>query len=366
MDDEEIKDALMANNTKSLKAVPNNYKFSDGTGLIHWASMYNNLDMCRRMMECRGAANSVGGVLDSSPLYYALYNSNYKVMKFLIENGADIRYVNKSGLGLLHTCVRFDDVLGMILLLSYGADVNTKDTKNRTLWTYAKVKGARNVQRFLETNVVPGRYNEWGLEGFSIGMHGMSFFFGRTYQIGVIVMFLVFWGRIARTRAPMYLNLFYSFYIGCNVIEESCEHSVYALEYFFTLFRLFLSDPRFGSVSTYDKVKELVSTMIEQDEYMVENFCYTCLGRKGDGVKHCSICNRCVLEFDHHCPCINSCISKDIMGLFRRHLLSTFTVTVNVLLSGHASEVRMELVSVTVFIVLILAAGMDIRRPKPI
>ncbi|KAG5860234.1 palmitoyltransferase [Encephalitozoon hellem] len=366
MDDEEIKAALMANNTGTLEAVPNNYRFSDGTGLIHWASLYNNMDICRRLVEDRNVVNSVGGVLDSTPLYYALYNSNYKVMKLLIENGADIAYVNKSGLGLLHTCARFDDVLGMALLLSYGADVNAKDTKNRTLWMYAKTKGARCVQRFLEANVVQRKHNEWVLEGLSMGVHGMSLFLGKMHQIGVVGMFLIFWGRIARTRFPMYLNLFYSFYIGCNAVEKSCEHIVYAFKYFFTLSRLFLSVPAFGTVRTYSEIRELVSTMVDQDEYETENFCYTCLERKASGTKHCSICSRCVLAFDHHCPCINSCVGKDTMGLFREHLLSTLTVVVNVLLSGHASGMSFELMSIAIFIVLILAASVTGRSPRPL
>ncbi|UYI26532.1 DHHC palmitoyltransferase [Encephalitozoon cuniculi] len=362
MDDAEIKGALMAKDPESLEGIPNDYRFSDGTGLIHWASMYNNLDVCRRLVGCHGAVNSVGGVLDSSPLYYALYNSNYRVMKLLIEHGADITYVNKSGLGLLHTCARFDDVLGMVLLLSHGADIGVRDTRKRTLWTYARIKRAKNVTRFLEVSTMIGRHRRWMVEGMFIGMHWVSFFLGRRWQVGVAVALLIFWGRVAHTRLPMYLNLFYSFYISYRIFGRGYEHIIYMLEYFSTLLRLVVSKPRFGPVSTCSGARELISAMIDQDEYTMENFCYTCLARKTGGTKHCSICNRCILGFDHHCPCINRCISRDSAELFGSHLLSTLTVAVSVLLSNQIPEMGLELVSVATFIILVLAA----RSPRPV
>jgi hypothetical protein len=38
-------------------------------------------------------------------------------------------------------------------------------------------------------------------------------------------------------------------------------------------------------------------------------FCKKCVLPKPDRAHHCSLCQRCVLKMDHHCPWINNCVS---------------------------------------------------------
>ena len=37
-------------------------------------------------------------------------------------------------------------------------------------------------------------------------------------------------------------------------------------------------------------------------------YCKPCTAIKPDRCHHCSICRRCVLKMDHHCPWVNNCI----------------------------------------------------------
>lgn len=37
-------------------------------------------------------------------------------------------------------------------------------------------------------------------------------------------------------------------------------------------------------------------------------YCNRCILVKPDRAHHCSICSRCVLKMDHHCPWVNNCV----------------------------------------------------------
>jgi len=46
------------------------------------------------------------------------------------------------------------------------------------------------------------------------------------------------------------------------------------------------------------------------EEMKESKYCYSCMTWKlgYSGVKHCAICDRCLIKFDHHCPWISNCV----------------------------------------------------------
>ena len=61
--------------------------------------------------------------------------------------------------------------------------------------------------------------------------------------------------------------------------------------------------------------------------------CADCEVVRTDRSRHCSICNRCVERFDHHCPWVNNCVGLNNHGVFMVFLASMFTLLGTTLIS---------------------------------
>ncbi len=69
---------------------------------------------------------------------------------------------------------------------------------------------------------------------------------------------------------------------------------------------------------------------------MLKNFdpvllCPDCEIIRTSRSRHCSICNRCVERFDHHCPWINNCVGTGNHQVFMFFLISVIGTLVSVL-----------------------------------
>jgi palmitoyltransferase ZDHHC13/17 len=348
--DDRIKDALMKNETEFLSQVDAKYRFSDGTGLIHWASMYDNRDMLGKVMA--GNVNLQGGSLGSTPLYYALYNSQYRTMWMLLENGADPGYINRTGLGLLHTCVRFDDVLAFLLLLSYGADIQARDRRGRSVLEYAESRKSRRILSCI------GRKHSGGYALFLCLalMHWGFLALSYWCKICAILLLLPFWLRIVATRFPLYLNIFYSCKLSYNAFIENRELVFTAWSYFLSLTPLLLARPRHLRQKTFVDAGGVIRDLAGTDRYNTRTFCYTCLSEKPAGAHHCSVCDRCILDFSHHCPCLNKCVDHGMQRAFSSYLIHVLGYAVCLPL-GTSLGREAEVLAILVFLCIILLSG---------
>ncbi|CAH1635439.1 unnamed protein product [Spodoptera littoralis] len=91
----------------------------------------------------------------------------------------------------------------------------------------------------------------------------------------------------------------------------------------YSFLRSWRSDPGVIRASRADKLR----TIIELSEsarggFEPARFCSACLVRRPLRSKHCSVCNRCVAKFDHHCPWVGNCIGANNHRYFIGFLVS--------------------------------------------
>ncbi|XP_030956370.1 probable protein S-acyltransferase 17 isoform X2 [Quercus lobata] len=103
------------------------------------------------------------------------------------------------------------------------------------------------------------------------------------------------------------------------------------------------SDP--GTVKA-ENVSQYISAYPYDNVIYSEKECSTCKIPKPARSKHCSICDRCVARFDHHCGWMNNCIGERNTGYFMAFLLWHFllciygAVTIGLILAGRLKELR--------------------------
>jgi len=68
----------------------------------------------------------------------------------------------------------------------------------------------------------------------------------------------------------------------------------------------------------YDDVENEVhpTSVVARDSFRMCSYCIKCDDVKPYGTSHCSTCNKCIVDLDHHCPFLQNCVGKHNVRAF--------------------------------------------------
>ncbi|XP_058809038.1 putative ankyrin repeat protein RF_0381 [Phymastichus coffea] len=121
---------LILNRGVNIKILLNECTDS-GETVLHHAVLSNNVKLIKLLLEY-GANINAKNRDGKSPLYFAVECSNTKILNFLLENGARVNDKMNHGFTALHEAIIQRSEDNIELLLSHGAEVNSKDIYGKT------------------------------------------------------------------------------------------------------------------------------------------------------------------------------------------------------------------------------------------
>ena len=276
-----------------------------------------------------------------TPLHYASFVGNIKLIKLLIDNGADISLKTNNNFNVLHLAIMGDKITSFYYFIKkYKIDMNSKDSKENSLLHLATYFNSKKIFNYLLSNNKV-KINSKNKEGYT-PLH-----FAVLNQNKSMIKKLLIKGancsiKNNQSNTPYDLAIKNKYPLIQDILKgNKCKYSI--LKYSnltrcyliiiqmisisflffikfdikFIIYIIWLVIYTFFILHFYIKNTSLVNresnyllNLIENEEKSIEEFCLNCQIIQNDKTVHCFICNKCIEGFDHHCFWLNKCVGQ--------------------------------------------------------
>jgi hypothetical protein len=117
-----------------------------GETALMMAAMRGRLDWTRQLVAMGASVRRDGW----TPLHYAASGPNVEVVRFLLEQGADIDAIAPNGASPLMMAARYGAEASVRLLIARGADKRVRNSLNQSAVDYARIAGREFLVPLLQ------------------------------------------------------------------------------------------------------------------------------------------------------------------------------------------------------------------------
>ena len=274
-----------------------------------------------------------------TPLHYASFVGNIKIIKLLIQNDADIMTKTNSGFNVIHLAIVGNKITSFYYFIEkYTISINSKDNKDNTCLHLSAYFNSNKIFNYLLTNKKID-INAKNKEGYTplhfavisqnksmvkkLLMNGAdsSIKNNQSYtpaelakQKNYLPIINIFKGSNCKYKVLKYskfikifliimsfLPFLFIFYIKIDIRIILYIIWVFIFAYF--IIKFYMLKP-----THYYKKEKYLLHLLEVEEKKIEDYCINCQIIQHYGTVHCFICNICIEGFDHHCFWINKCV----------------------------------------------------------
>ncbi|XP_064599843.1 palmitoyltransferase ZDHHC17-like isoform X2 [Liolophura sinensis] len=302
----------------------------NGMTALMWAAYrVFSYDPCRLLLTLGANGNKADKLQGNTPLHWACTSENTVIIRLLLETpGIEIDKLNNNGQTPMDIAVSKKST-GVVKRLWLERSQRGLDQKH-CLKGFTSNKAFRN--RIM-----------WLFPFFMIFTIGYAFEFKSPWWMKILVIVSLFFivrtvtryffdqtvqeilpiSLYLSTKFWMYWTWFVYFWPYVSDFTTQLLFGINTILLMYNFLKAWKMDPGYVKVAREEKIQNILD-LAENQSMTLEQFCSTCLTRRPIRSKHCSMCNRCVAKFDHHCPWVGNCVGANNHKYFIGYLFFLF------------------------------------------